>query len=203
MFCRDDSTKNDGVFVDVVSSPQNENKEGKAKVDEGGEAQQLMDELAATAARQAELVAQLREKYAGESSTLAQKDEELARLRAQLADAQVELEASRVHAEKLTHEKLSALAEVKEARGELHHYKSDLTWAVRFLDEKKVEHFANITKFKEDMMKIIQAQEDKLRGLSIEYDEELYPHLMSTIAERRYFFYALLLRNTFCCYACY
>ena len=203
MSCRDDAAKNDGVFVDVVSSPQNENKEGKAKVDEGGEAQPLIDELAATAARQAELVAQLREKYVGESSTLAQKDEELAKLRAQLADAQVELESSRVYTEKITHEKLSALAEVEKARGELHHYKSDLTWAVRFLEEKKVEHFANITKFKEDMMKIIQAQEDKLRGLSIEYDEELYPHLMSTIAERRYLFDTLLLRNIPCCYACY
>ena len=166
-------------------------------------AQQLMDELASTAARQAELVAQLREKYVGESSTLAQKDEELAKLRAQLADAQVELEASRVYTEKITHEKLSALAEVEKARGELHHYKSDLTWAVRFLEEKKVEHFANIAKFKEDMMKIIQVQEDKLRGLSIEYDEELYPHLMSTIAERRYLFYTILLCNIPCCYACY
>ena len=108
-----------------------------------------------------------------------------------------------MYTEKVTHEKLSALAEVEQARGQLHHYKSDLTWVVRFLEEKKVEHFANITKFKEDMMKIIQLQEDKLRGLSIEYDEELYPHLMSTIAERRYFLYTLLLRNTLCCYACY
>lgn len=71
MYCRDDATKNDGVFVDVVSSPQNENKEGKAKVAEGAGVQQLMDELAATAARQAELVAQLKERYVGESSTLA------------------------------------------------------------------------------------------------------------------------------------
>ena len=195
--CRDNAAKNDGVFVDEVSSPQNENREGKAKVGEGGEVQPLIDELAATAARQAELVAQLREKYAGESSTLAQKDEELARLRAQLADAQVELEASRVYAEKITHEKLSAMAEVEKARGELHHYKSDLTWVVRFLEEKKVEHFASIAKFREDMLKIIQTQEDKLRGLSIEYDEELYPHLMSTIAERRYSSCTFLLPNHF------
>ena len=123
------------------------------------------------------------------SSALAQKDEELARLRAQLADAQVELEASRLHAEKVSHEKLSAMAEVVKARGELDHYKSDLTFAVRFLEEKQVEHHASITKFKEDMLKIIQAQEDKLRGMSIEFDEELYPHLMSAIAERRYFLF--------------
>ena len=36
------------------------------------------------------------------------------------------------------------------------------------------------------MEKAIQVQEEKLRALSIEYDDELYPHLMSTIAERRY-----------------
>ena len=63
--CRDDAAKKGGVFVDEVSSPQNENREGKAKVVEDEEAQQLMDELAATHARQAELMAQLRDKYAG------------------------------------------------------------------------------------------------------------------------------------------
>ena len=36
------------------------------------------------------------------------------------------------------------------------------------------------------MEKMIALQEEKLRALSIEYDEELYPHLMSTIEERRY-----------------
>lgn len=103
-----------------------------------------MDELDATTVRQAELAAQLRGKCTGESSALA-------KLRAQLADAQAELEASRVYAEKITHEKLSAMAEVVKARGELHHYKSDLTFALRFLEEKQVEHHASITKFKEDM----------------------------------------------------
>ena len=163
---------------------------------EDEEAQQLMGELAATSARQAQLVAQLMGKYAGGSSALAQKDEELARLRAQLADAQVELESSRLHAEKVSQEKLSAIAEVVKVRGELEHYKSDLTFAVRFLEEKQAEHHASITKFKEDMLKIIQAQEDKLRGLSIEFDEELYPHLMSAIAERRYSFVLFLFKIT-------
>lgn len=63
---------------------------------------------------------------------------------------------------------------------------------MRYLEEKKTEHFTNIEEFKVRMEKIIQAQEEKLRGLSIEYDEELYPHLMSTIAERRYIFVYLL-----------
>ena len=38
----------------------------------------------------------------------------------------------------------------------------------------------------------MEAQEEKLRRLSIEYDEELYPHLMSMIAERRYLLYIIL-----------
>ena len=48
------------------------------------------------------------------------------------------------------------------------------------------------------MDKIVQVQEEKLRRLSIEYDEELYPHLMSTIAERRYVFVILRLHNISC-----
>ena len=51
MFCSDDATKGDGAFVEMVSPPQNENKEGEVKVDEGVSAQQLMDELAATVVR--------------------------------------------------------------------------------------------------------------------------------------------------------
>ena len=42
------------------------------------------------------------------------------------------------------------------------------------------------------MESAVAAQEEKLRGLSIEYDEELYPHLMSMIAERRYLSYFIL-----------
>ncbi|GKF60483.1 hypothetical protein Tco_0177269, partial [Tanacetum coccineum] len=33
---------------------------------------------------------------------------------------------------------------------------------------------------------LLEKQEEKLRRLSIEYDEELYPHMLSAIAERRW-----------------
>ena len=201
VYCSDDATKDDGAFVETVAPPQNENKEEEAKVDEGVSAQQLMDELAATAARQTELVAQLKTRYVGESSTLAQKDEEIAVLRAQLAEAQAEVGSFRVYTDKVTNEKLTAMAELEQARGQLHQFRANLTWAVRYLEEKKEEHFANIAEFKVRMEKIVQAQEEKLRGLSIEYDEELYPHLMSTIAERRYFLFSFLYFIIFCCYA--
>ena len=57
--------------------PQDANVEGTVKVAEEVSALQLMEELAAAAKRQTELVAQLKTRYVGESSTLAQKDEEI------------------------------------------------------------------------------------------------------------------------------
>jgi hypothetical protein len=95
------------------------------------------------------------------------------------------------------------LADLRYAMSKLHQMEADATWSVKYLDERRVEHFANIQKFKECVDKIVQVQEENLRLLSIEYDEELYPHLMSTIAERRYFFVVPRLHNIFCCYAFY
>lgn len=59
--------------MEGVVPPQNES--AGAKVAEGVSAQELLVELAATAERQTELVAQLRMRYVGESSAIAQKDE--------------------------------------------------------------------------------------------------------------------------------
>lgn len=96
------------------------------------------------------------------------------------------MESVKAYADKVTDEKVSMLAETQHSRSELQQIRADMAWVVRYLDERRVEHFSNIKEFKERMEKIIQVQEEKLRRLSIEYDEELYPHLMSTIAERRY-----------------
>ena len=117
---------------------------------------------------------------------LLKKDAEIARLRAQLAGAQAEAESAKAHAEKIAQDKVSMLADLKHAKAKLHQVQADMTWSLRYLDERRVEHFGNIDEFKGRMEKIIQVQEEKLRALSIEYDEELYPHLMSTIAERGY-----------------
>ena len=184
--CSDHAEKDDAASVEGVVPP--ESAEEGAKVAEVATTQQLLAELAATAERQTELVAQLKTQYVGESSTLAQKDGEIALLRAQLAEAQAEAESAKAHADKIAKDKVSMLADLQHAKGELHQIRANMTWSVRYLDERRVEHFANIEEFKVRMEKIIQVQEEKLRGLSIEYDEELYPHLMSTIAERRYVF---------------
>ena len=145
-----------------------------------------MEELGATAERQAELVTQLKAQYVGEGSSLAQKDEEIALLRAQLADARADAESTSVYARRLADEKLSLMAELKHERGEVHQFRANLSWDLKYLQEKKAKHFANINELRAQVENALKVQEGKLRKLSIEYDEELYPHLMSTIVERRY-----------------
>ena len=147
--------RDDGAKDDEVSSPQNENKEGNTKAADGGEAQQLIDELAATTARQAELVAQLKGKCAGESRALAQKEEELGKLRAQLADAQVELGESRAYAEKIAQDKMSILADLLYVRAKFEQIKAKTSWSVSFLEEKRSEHYARLQEFKERMEKTL------------------------------------------------
>ena len=56
------------------------------------------------------------------------------------------------------------------------------------MQENRGKHFAQLDEFRERVETTLKVQESKLRKLSIEYDEELYPHLMSAIAERRYLF---------------
>ena len=46
--------------------------------------------------------------------------------------------------------------------------------------------FAQLDEFRKAVEVALEKQEGKLRKLSIEYDEELYPHLVSAIAERMY-----------------
>ena len=46
--------------------------------------------------------------------------------------------------------------------------------------------FAALDGFRQRVEGMLQNQEGKLRKLIIEYDEELYPHLVSTVAERRW-----------------
>ena len=152
-------------------------------------AQELVEELAGVAARQAELVTQLKARAVVEGGSLAQKDEQIAQLKAQVAEAQAEVLAADERAKKATEEKLTVMAELQRERGESQQYKADLAWGVKYLEEKKSELCNQLAVFGKKVEDSVEAQEEKLRRLSIEYDEELYPHLMSTIAERRYLLY--------------
>lgn len=149
-------------------------------------AQQLMEELGAAADRHAELVTQLKARYVGESSSLAQKDEEIALLRAQLADARTDVESTTAHARRLADEKLSLMVELKRERAATEQHRSSCAWGLKYLQENRIEHFAYLDELRERVEAALKVQESKLRKLSIEYDEELYPHLMSAIVERRY-----------------
>ena len=152
-------------------------------------AQELVDELAGVAARQAELVTQLRARTVVGGDNLAQRDEQIAQLKAQLAEAQAEVLAADERTKKATEEKLVVLTELQRERGESQQYKADLAWGVKYLEERKKELCSQLAQFGKQVEDSVEAQEEKLRRLSIEYDEELYPHLMSTIAERRYLLY--------------
>lgn len=126
--CSDHAAKDDAAFVESVVPPQNENVEEGVKVAADVSAQQLFVELAAAVERQTELVAQLKTRYVGESITIAQKDEEISLLRAQLAEAQAETEFAKAHADKVTDEKLAMMCELQHAWGELHQFRANLTW---------------------------------------------------------------------------
>ena len=96
------------------------------------------------------------------------------------------MESTAAYARKLADEMLSLLADVNQERNEIQQYRSNFSWGLKYLQLKKGEHFANLNKLRVQVENSLKVQEGKLRKLSIEYDEELYPHLMSVIAERRY-----------------
>ena len=91
-------------------------------------AHELVEELTVVAARQAELVTQLKANAVVEGGSLAQKDEQIALLKAQFAGAQAEVLAAAEHANKVTDEKLTVMAELQRERGETQQYRSNLTW---------------------------------------------------------------------------
>ncbi|GJY73030.1 hypothetical protein Tco_0477461 [Tanacetum coccineum] len=156
------------------------------KAFEGMPVDQLMEEFDMVTAQQAALVAQLRARFSNERSQIIQKDEEILLLKTQLADAQAEAESSRSYAQNLAEEKMALLVKVEQERADAAEYKASCHWAVKYLEGGKNNHFAGLDDFRQKVEGLLEKQEEKLRKLSIEYDEELYPHMLSTIAERRW-----------------
>ncbi|GJW28312.1 hypothetical protein Tco_0045187 [Tanacetum coccineum] len=156
------------------------------KAFEGMPVDQLMEEFDMVTAQQAALVTQLRARFSGERSQSVQKDEEILLLKTQLADAQAEAESSRSYAQNLAEEKMALLVKVEQERADAADYKASCHWAVKYLEGGKNNHFAGLDEFRQRVEGLLEKQEEKLRKLSIEYDEELYPHMLSAIAERRW-----------------
>ncbi|GJV14380.1 hypothetical protein Tco_1359703 [Tanacetum coccineum] len=95
-------------------------------------------------------------------------------------------ESSRSYAQNLAEEKMALLVKVEQERAGAAEYKASCHWAVKYLEGGKNNHFAGLDEFRQRVEGLLEKQEEKLRKLSIEYDEELYPHMLSAIAERRW-----------------
>ena len=145
----------------------------------------IFDELRRTADYQVALAARVKACYAGESSRAVQKDEEIAYLKAKLADAQVRLEASTESSQRLRDEKLSLWADLQVERSAHNERKAACEWAVGLMDQYRTEHGAQVEALRQQFMAAHQQQEEKLRRMNIEFDEEIYPPLVSSVAERR------------------
>ena len=108
-------------------------------------------------------------------------------LKAQLVDAHAEVRSTNLYAQRLADEKMSLLAQVARVQSAYDEYKGNCHWALRYVEQNKSIYFSMLDELIKFVNESLERQEEKLRKLSIEYDEELYPHMLSTIAERRYY----------------
>ena len=77
------------------------------------------------------------------------------------------------------------LAELDRERAEAAKYKAECRVAMESLEQGMASHFADVDGFRKRVKDLLAEQELKMRELSITYDEELYPYLLSAISERR------------------
>ena len=82
-----------------------------------------------------------------EEGSLAQKDQEIALLKAQLADARKEVESTTAYARKVADERLSLLDDVNQERNEMREYRSNFSWGLKYLQLKRGEHVASLDEF--------------------------------------------------------
>ena len=78
------------------------------------------------------------------------------------------------------------MAELEKERAAAEAQRANSQWAVKFVEQYKKEHFKSVEALRSKIQVALNMHEEKLRKLSIEYDEELYPHLVQSVAERRY-----------------
>ncbi|GJR10406.1 hypothetical protein Tco_0793058 [Tanacetum coccineum] len=138
-------------------------------------------------AQHAALVAQLRARFASERSQSVQKDEEILLLKTQLADAQAEAESLRSYAQKLAEEKMALLVKVEQERANSADYKASCHWAVKYLEGGKNNHCWPGPSFSPTSRGAKRVRRRKVTKPPVmSNDEELYPHMLSAIAERRW-----------------
>ena len=69
-------------------------------------------------------------------------------MKAQLAEARIEVESAKSYAHKLTEEKMSMLAKVGQERADSTEYKANCLWALKYLEGIKDKHFAGLEEFR-------------------------------------------------------
>ena len=160
----------------------------------------VMEELASLASRQADLLAHARAQMAlVTESSHAQYEEEISSLTTQLASvmaalasseaeqlsSKAKLEQAEAQAQKMAEEKIATILALEKERAAVRDRDANAAWAMGHLEQAKDQHLANIDEIGRRCQEKLNAAEEKLRKLSIEYDEELYPHLVQSVAERR------------------
>nr|GFB28245.1 hypothetical protein [Tanacetum cinerariifolium] len=90
------------------------------------------------------------------------KDEEIALLKAQLADARVEAESARSYAHKLAEEKMSLLVQLDQELASSADHKASCHWVVKYLEGAKNNHFAGLEEFRQGVEEWLEKQEGKL-----------------------------------------
>ncbi|GKA07336.1 hypothetical protein Tco_0686560 [Tanacetum coccineum] len=91
---------------------------------------------------------------------------------AQLLPPKTVLRPSRVNNGSLNGGALQ-LVKIEQERADAAEYKASCHWAIKYLEGGKNNHFARLDDFRQKVEGLLEKQEEKLRKLSIEYDEEL------------------------------
>ena len=146
----------------------------------------VMGEMAAIAACQAELVAEAK---ASSTRSLQERvsslEVQLATAQAELASSKAEQERAEAYARRVAEETLALGAELTQECTAVGRQQLDAEWALRFLQQNKDQHIANLEAFCSKVSDALETQEGNLCKLSIEFDEELYSHLVQSVVERR------------------
>ena len=113
-------------------------------------------------------------------------EEEIALLRAQLADEKAKAEAASLEAKEFAVKSEAAAAELARERNEAARYRGECQAAMATLETGLASHLADVDSFRRHVKEALAEREQKIQALTSAYHEELYPVLMSTVAERRY-----------------
>ena len=112
--------------------------------------------------------------------------DDLASSKAEQLSSKAKLERAETLVEKMAAEKAAAVSELEKMRSAALEREAHEKSVLEALELAKEQHLANVDAFGRRFEDAISSAEERLRKLSIEYDEELYPHLVSSVAERRY-----------------